>query len=187
MPAVTANNNELNFTDITYTTVEKWGDYKEKVKWKLSENAKNRGFVLQVVTFTYEVRWVENDALLTVDELFGSQAGWTNYSELWLISANKKQPADTLNQDHFIFNSMEETYGWIKETGKAYFFESDKTPEDLGFSINADCPAGIYMPSQKGSYDPGIGAIKTATIDHLVYVTWDKTRRATLIEEKPSR
>ncbi|WP_392384213.1 hypothetical protein [Marinomonas primoryensis] len=41
MPAVTANNNELNFTDITYTTVEKWGDYKEKVKWKLSENAKN--------------------------------------------------------------------------------------------------------------------------------------------------
>ncbi len=184
MPAVTADNNELQFTDVKKTEVKKWGDYKQKVKWKLKENAKNRGFIVQVVTFTHEVRWVDNDKVLTDQELFDQQAGWLNYSELWLVSANKDQPAGTLNQDHFCFTSFEDTYGWIKEEGVAYFFESGAKAKDLGFQVNKDCPAGEYMPSKKGTYNPR-NVVKTASINHKVHVKWDKTGSAQVVSELP--
>lgn len=184
MPTATADKNQLMFTDIKYATVKKWGDYEEKVKWKLAQDAKNRGFILQIVKFTYDVRWVENNNLLTPEELFESQASWSTYSELWLISAGKNQPAATLNQDHFVFNSMEDTYGWIKEAGVACFFESNKDATDIGFAKNSDCPAGSFMFSKKGEYNPE-AAVKTPVIEHLVHVAWDKNGNAKIVEEIP--
>lgn len=180
----TADKNKLGFTGVVKTTVQQWGDYKEKVKWKLENKAKNRGFVLQVVKFTWDIKWVSNNIALTAKEVMGTAESWANYSELWLISANNEAPSGTLNQDHFIFESIKDTYGWMKEEGTAYFFESAETAQKLGFSVNLLCPAGQYMPSKQGVYDPGV-VVKTPSIDHLVHVSWIADGTAKLVEEKP--
>jgi len=188
-----ANENTLKFTDVKYAkdNLGVWGKYAEKVKWKLEFKAKNRGFVLQVVKFNWVIKWASNDQLLTTTEISSAMGRdmntWKEYSELWLISQGNQTPSSTLNQDHFSFGGIQNTYGFMEETGEAYFFESSDTPEGLGFSKNPYCPAGEYMPSKQGVYVPGTPINKTATINHKVKVTWDKSGTTTLDEEIPKK
>ncbi len=192
--AVPASQNELKFINIQYAEgrLGNWGAYKEKVKWKLNSKASKKGFVLQVVTFKWDIKWVSNNQPLTqseIDDAMGRDMGvWNEYSELWLISASKQEPAGTLNQDHFTFGGIPQTYGSMTETGKAYFFESDQTPDTLGFSKNPDCPAGAYMPSKQGVFIPSEPIVRTPnTLDHKVAVTWNNSGSTTLVEEIPKK
>ena len=180
--SASAQHNSLGLVVVKPTEVKKWGDYSQTIKWKLGKKTKKRGYILQVIEFDYEIRWVENDSLLTEKEVFEKEKEWHTYTELWKISANKDQPAPTLNTDLFQFISIEETYGFMKETGKAYFFETDSTETDMGFGKHQYSPASRYIFSKIGVYNPAT-TDKTNTIKRVIYVKWDKAGKTTIIED----
>lgn len=174
-----ADENELQFADVESATVKKWGDFEAKLKWRLKHEAKSDGFILQVVTITYRIYWVNEDGkcgeLLTKEEVFNDVTDWETYSEVWPVDEGEERPSGSWDGDVFSFESIEGTCGWYRQEGVAYFFESDNTAKQMGFRKHpqGQCPAGS-LPAQKGVYHLPDAALKTPHVTRSVEVHWNE-------------
>ncbi len=179
-----ADENELQFVDVEAASVKQWGDFEASLKWRLKHKAKSDGYILQIVTIQCEIYWVDEEGergkKLTKEEVFNEVTGWEKYSELWSVDAGENGPDGSWDGDDFSFESIVGTSGWYKQTGVAYFFESDATIAELGFRKHksGECPAGT-LPAKKGAYRPPSEAPKTTQITRSVEVHWNEKGEVT--------